>query len=208
MQHRPFLVIISAPSGTGKTTVCHGVLRRLEHIRFSISHTTRPIRPGEVDGRDYHFVDRPTFERLRDEGAFLEWADVYGNLYGTSVAEIERAASENTDLLVEIDVQGALQIMDKDVDAVSVFVLPPSLDTIEQRLRARDTDREDEIERRLAEARSELAKAGSYDYWVVNDDLEQAIADVACIVRAERRRRTRQRIAGHPLERLLGEGTH
>ena len=197
--HRPFLIVVSAPSGTGKTTVCRGAIDALADLRFSISHTTRPQREGEQDGHDYYFCDRKRFESMRAEGAFLEWANVYGNLYGTSSQEVARAAEEGVDLVVEIDVQGARQMMASVPDAVSVFVLPPSVQELEARLRGRGTDPEEDIRRRLEVARQELAESRHYGYWIVNDDLDAAIAELAAVIRAERTRRERLRVDEHTL---------
>lgn len=205
LNYAPFLVVVSAPSGTGKTTVCRRAIAALEPgIRFSISHTTRKIRAGEVDGRDYHFIDMGEFERMRRDDAFLECAEVYGNFYGTSVQEVENARREGVELLVEIDVQGAQQIMERAADIVSVFILPPSLETVEARLRSRGSDGEEAIRRRLAEAGKELRVADRYQYWIVNDDLDAAVRDLVAIVHAERARRSRVSLHDHPLAPHLG----
>ncbi|HTO98733.1 MAG TPA: guanylate kinase, partial [Myxococcales bacterium] len=131
------VIVVSAPSGAGKTTVLARVLAEMPGLRFSVSHTTRAPRDGERDGCDYHFVDRPTFERLRDRGELLEWAEVHGNLYGTAMAEIARAQRDRTDLLLDVDVQGAAQVRARVEAAVTVFILPPSFEVLEQRLRGR-----------------------------------------------------------------------
>lgn len=199
LNYEPFLLVVSAPSGTGKTTVCRQTLARLERIRFSVSHTTRPIRSGEQEGRDYYFVDAGRFQNMQQQGAFLESANVYGNYYGTSLGEVERARDDGVELLVEIDVQGARQIMQKRQDLVSVFILPPSLEIVEARLRSRGSDHEDAIQRRLAEAGKELRESVHYDYWIVNDDLNAAVDDLTAIVRAERMRRSRVSLDRHPL---------
>lgn len=201
--HRPFLVVVSAPSGTGKTTLCHRAIAALERVRFSVSHTTRKRRRGEVDGRDYYFVEQPVFRRMVERNEFLEWAHVYGNLYGTSVAEVERAAADGVDLIVEIDVQGARQIIEKRPDAVSVFVLPPSMAVLEARLRGRGTDSDEAIAKRLEEARVELSEAGLYQYWIVNDTLDAAVAELIAVVTAERCRRERAVLGEHALASAL-----
>ena len=153
---RPTVVVVSAPSGAGKTTILARVLRDLGGIRFSVSHTTRAPRGAEREGVEYHFVDRAAFARLRDEGGLLEWAEVHGNLYGTGVAEIERASAAGVDILLDLDVQGASQVRRRIPEAVTVFILPPSYDVLERRLRGREQDDEAAIGRRLAAAGREI----------------------------------------------------
>lgn len=185
---RPFLV--AAPSGTGKTTVCREVMRRDPRLRFSISHTTRAPRAGEVDGEHYHFVDVATFRRMVDAGAFLEHAEYANNLYGTSWASLETPLAQGYDLLLEIEVQGARQVRRKQgrhgLDVCFIFLLPPSRAELERRLRARGTDSEDAIGKRLAVADVELEAAEIFDYAVVNDALATAVEDVLAIVGAVR----------------------
>ncbi len=179
-------MVVSAPSGAGKTTLCHLLIQRLG-FRFSVSHTTRSPRPGEVHGRDYYFVSRREFEDLIRQGAFLEWAEVHGHLYGTSKTEVERALSGEEDLLLDIDVQGASQVRRKLRErAVFVFVAPPSMEELERRLRRRGTESEEVLRRRLARAREEMQFAPWFDYVVINQEIEQAFADLAAIVRAEK----------------------
>jgi guanylate kinase len=180
------VVVVSAPSGAGKSTVLSRVLDDMPGLRFSVSHTTRSPRPGERDGVEYHFVDRPAFEALRDGGRLLEWAQVHGNLYGTATAELERARAEGLDLLLDVDVQGAAQVREKMPDAVTVFVLPPSYEVLERRLRGRDQDDELTIRRRLAAAGREIDAFVSYDYVIVNDDLDACVGALESIVRAAR----------------------
>ncbi len=187
---RPLVVVVSAPSGAGKTTVLARVRAELPAIRFSVSHTTRPPRRGERDGLDYHFVDRETFLRLRGENRLLESAEVHGNLYGTGVAELERAQAERKDLLLDIDVQGAEQVRARIEDAVTVFILPPSYEALAKRLRGRAQDGEETIRRRLAAAAREIGAFERYDYAVVNEDLDACVEEVKCIVRAARCRVT------------------
>ncbi len=178
--------VVSAPSGTGKTTVCRAVVSRDPAIVFSVSHTTRPPRAGERDGVDYHFVSREEFLRLAGEGAFLEHAEYRGQLYGTSWAAIEAPLRAGRDVLLEIEVQGARQVRLRRPDARFVFLLPPSLEILEERLRGRGTESEELIARRLAVARQELGEVERYDYVVVNDELERAIDSLLTIVQAER----------------------
>jgi guanylate kinase len=182
------VIVVSAPSGAGKTTVVARVLRDVPGLRFSVSHTTRPPRVGEREGVDYHYVDRPTFERLRAESKLLESAEVHGNLYGTGRAEIERARAEGVDVLLDLDVQGAAQVRERMKDAVTVFILPPSYQELEQRLRRRGQDDEETIERRLAAAAREIGAFENYDYALVNDDFEACVEGLKCIIRAARSR--------------------
>lgn len=179
--------VLSAPSGTGKTTVCRELVRRDPGLEFSVSHTTRPQREGEVDGRDYYFVPRETFEGLVREGAFVEWAEYGGNLYGTSFASLDRPLEAGRDLLLEIEVQGAAQLRPRRRDARFLFLLPPSLAELERRLRRRGTDAPETVARRLALARRELGAVHHFDYVVVNDVLEATVEALEAIVAAERR---------------------
>lgn len=181
-----FPVVVAAPSGTGKTTVCRAVVARDGGIVFSVSHTTRPRRPGERDGVDYHFVDEAEFRRLVDAGAFLEWAVYNGNHYGTSHAAIDGPLSEGLDVLLEIEVQGARQVRATRRDARLIFLLPPSLETLRERLEGRGTDSPGEVDRRLRVAAGELRSVVDFDYAVTNDDLEACVADVLAILAGER----------------------
>ncbi len=183
--------IVSAPSGAGKTTLCRAAQEKLGDLRFCISHTTRAIRPGEVHGRDYYFTDEQDFRAMIENGAFAEWAEVHGNLYGTSIDEISRARTKGEDLLVEIDVQGAAQLRKSIDDAVYIFVLPPDLDTLESRLRGRGTDDEDTIQRRLTIALREIQYQKDYDYVFENNDFDRALDTFCGIVGAERVRSNR-----------------
>jgi len=183
---RPIVVVVSAPSGAGKTTVLARALRELGGIRFSVSHTTRAPRRAERDGVEYHFVDRAEFARLREAGGLLEWAEVHGNLYGTGVAEIEKAGGAGVDILLDVDVQGAEQVRRRIPEAVTVFILPPSYEVLEQRLRSRGQDDEATIRRRLAAAGQEIDRFERYDYAIVNDYLDGAVEELKSIVRAAR----------------------
>jgi guanylate kinase len=180
------VIVVSAPSGAGKTTILARVLRDLGGIRFSVSHTTRAPRGAERDGVEYHFVDEAAFETLREEGGLLEWAEVHGNLYGTGVAEIERASAAGVDILLDLDVQGAAQVRSRVRDAVTVFILPPSYEVLERRLRGRGQDDEATIRRRLAAAGREIDAFEKYDFAIVNDDLDACVEELKSIVRAAR----------------------
>jgi len=179
--------VVAAPSGTGKTTICHAVVERDPLIEFSISHTTRTARSGEVDGVDYYFVSPSEFRRLNEEGAFLEHASFNGNNYGTSWEALRIPVEDKGhDVILEIEVQGAAQIRERRTDARFVFLLPPSMEVLELRLRGRGTDSADAIDNRLALADRELEAIRFFDYAVVNDDLETAITSVMTIIAAER----------------------
>ena len=183
--------IISAPSGSGKTTLVSRLLASVPGLMFSVSYTTRLPRGDEVDGHSYHFVSRQDFEAMVAGGEFLEWAEVFGNYYGTHRGILEEAQAQGKDLVLDIDVQGARQLRSRIPEAVSVFILAPSRQILEQRLRARGEDREDVIERRLRDAAGEIRNYQQYDYVVINRDLDESAATLNAIVRAERVRRTR-----------------
>lgn len=185
------MIVVSAPSGAGKSTVLSRVLRAEPGLRFSVSHTTRRPRPGETDGVEYHFVERPAFVALQQQGALLESATVHGELYGTSWFEYQRAEQEGVDLLLDVDVQGAAKVRDRLRDAVAVFVLPPSFAALEQRLRGRGDASEETIRRRLQAAADEVGHYGEYDYVVVNEDLEACVSTVVAVVKAARARVSR-----------------
>ncbi len=180
---RPF--VISAPSGCGKTTICHGVLRRDSQIVFSVSHTTRARRAGEVDGQDYHFVSVAKFREMVNAGAFVESAEYAGNLYGTSWAAMEAPLARGLNVLLEIEIQGARQIRERLPAAKLIFILPPSMQELENRLRRRGTDSAEVIDRRLAMAAEEMRQAHWYDYSIVNHELETSIEAVLEIVHGE-----------------------
>jgi guanylate kinase len=185
--HVPFPVVVAAPSGTGKTTVCREVVARDGGIVFSVSHTTRRRRPAEVDGVDYHFVGEAEFHRLIGAGAFLEWAEYNGNHYGTSFASLDAPLAAGRDVLLEIEVQGARLVRARRRDARFIFLLPPSFDALRRRLSSRGTDTPEEVERRLQVARRELLAVRDFDYAVTNDALEACVIDVLAILAAERR---------------------
>jgi guanylate kinase len=185
-ERQPVIVVVSAPSGAGKSTVLERVLEETPGLRFSVSHTTRSPRPREQDGTHYHFVSPEAFLRLQQAGALLEWAEVHGNLYGTGLAEIDRARAEGRDLLLDLDVKGAEQVRAAIPDAVTVFILPPSFDVLERRLRGRGLDDEATIRRRLAAAGREIDAFVRYDYAIVNEDLDACVAQLKSIVSAAR----------------------
>ncbi|HEX3345232.1 MAG TPA: guanylate kinase [Polyangiaceae bacterium] len=188
------LIILSSPSGAGKTTLTRMLLQECPELRFSVSHTTRAPRANEVEGRDYHFVDRRGFDALVDEGAFLEWAEVHGNRYGTSIAEIDRARAVPgcNGMIFDIDYQGARQIGSKLSDVVSVFILPPSMAELERRLRGRASETEETLSRRYAVAEREIEHYALFGYVIVNDDVKRAFDELRSITVAERARRHRR----------------
>ncbi len=182
------LFIVSAPSGAGKTSLLKALLERDGSLKLSVSHTTRAPRPGEEDGVHYHFVSVDEFMRLAGEGAFLEQAQVFDNYYGTSQAAVQSLLDEGHDVVLEIDWQGARQVRKAFPDAISIFIVPPSVEALRERLGNRGQDDEQIIERRMKDARRELSHYPEYDYLVVNDDFDLALDELQCIVRAERLR--------------------
>ncbi|ADL01896.1 guanylate kinase [Brevundimonas subvibrioides] len=189
---RGVLLIVASPSGAGKTSLCRRLMADHGGLELSVSMTTRGIRPGEVADRDYHFVSPEEFQRGIDEDAFLEWADVHGNRYGSPRAPVDKALSEGRDVLFDIDWQGARQIADKcPGDAVRVFILPPSLEELRRRLVTRSQDADDVIERRIQNAKGEIEHCGEFDYVFVNDDFDRSYSELAHIYHAERSRRFR-----------------
>ncbi len=198
------LYIISAPSGAGKTSLVKALLQSEVDLSLSVSYTTRAPRPEEVDGRDYHFVSREGFEERLKQGEFLESAQVYGNFYGTSKTWINEALRASRDILLEIDSQGARQVREVFPASVSIFVLPPSLQVLEARLRNRAQDSLEVISQRLASARDEISHVGEYDYVILNDRLDRALDDLKCIVHAERLRVEKQLARHHSLLVQLG----
>ena len=193
-QGRGILFVISAPSGTGKTTLVERLVKEVPGLQMSRSYTSRATRPGETDGVDYNFISRQDFEHRISLEQFLEWADVFGNLYGTGLTDTEARLSTGCDLVLTIDVQGARQVRAKPIPTVGIFVLPPSFGVLEQRLRGRSKDSEEAMQRRLATAREEVSAFSEYDYVVVNDDIDGCIERMKAIVIAERARLDRARL--------------
>jgi guanylate kinase len=193
IKRRGLMLVLSSPSGAGKTTLSRMLLAADGRIQLSVSATTRPMRPGEQDGRDYHFVDSARFEGMAKENAFLEHASVFGNHYGTPRAEVEAALAAGRDVLFDIDWQGTQQLKEKmRDDLVSIFILPPSHAELERRLRARASESDEVVAGRMAKAADEISHWPEYDYIIVNIDIDKALADVQAILNAERLKRTRQ----------------
>src|SRR6185503_18334101 len=188
---RGTLFVVSAPSGAGKTTLCREARLRLPDLAYSVSYTTRAPRPGEIAGTDFVFVTEPEFRALEQGGAFAEWATVHGNLYGTRASALEVALVAGRDVLLDIDTQGAAQLRRRYPEAVLVFIVAPSMDELAQRLRERRSDADQDIERRLARAREEIALWKQYDYLIVNRDVKEAMDQLESIILAERCRVTR-----------------
>jgi guanylate kinase len=178
----PRLFVIAAPSGAGKTTLVHAVVAKHPELRFSISYTTRPQRRNEAHGVDYMFVDKETFEALREKGEMLESATVFDNLYGTSREQVEKHLADNHSVVLEIDWQGAQQVRESMPECVTIFILPPSHDELVRRLRSRGTDSDEVIERRLQDALSDMAHWQEFDYVVINDNLDTAVADLEAVL--------------------------
>ena len=193
------LFVISAPSGTGKTTILKKIMDEVERLTFSVSHTTRQPRKGERDGVDYHFVDKPVFTRMREKGDFLEWAEVHGNYYGTSAGQVDKQLARGYDEVLDIDVQGARQVREIAVDAVTVFIAPPSWEEQKKRLSARGTDSAETIELRLANGRREMEDAHLYQYLIINKTVAEA-ADILRAIILARRSATRRSPDGLALQ--------
>ena len=189
---RGTLFVVSSPSGGGKGTIIRHVLDVVQNLRYSVSYTTRAPRPGEVDGREYFFVKRDTFEEMVAAGEFLEWACVHGNLYGTAKNQIIEDTAAGADLILEVDVQGAASVRQLLMDSVSIFILPPSYEVLRQRLIARGTDSPEELELRLRNAPEELKQYSAFDYVIINDEIDRAVGQLASIIYAERARCMRQ----------------
>lgn len=186
MERQGLLYVISAPSGAGKTTLSHALIDLLPELGHSTSFTTRQIRVGEVDGIDYHFVTAATFEQMVDNKEFVEWAEVHGNYYGTAVKTLTDACDSGRDILLDIDFQGAVQLKERDIDAVFIFIAPPSFGELERRLRGRDTDSAEVVSCRIKNAHGEMQQAKWYDYVIINDDLDIALMELKSVICAER----------------------
>ena len=194
LDRRGLLFVLSSPSGAGKSTLSRMLLKADPNIALSVSHTTRPPRPGEVDGVDYHFTDVPTFKRMAADGEMLEWAHVFGHRYGTPKAPVEADLANGNDVLFDIDWQGAQQLyQEAGPDVVRVFILPPSIDELERRLRSRGTDSDEVIADRMSRAKAEIGHWDGYDYVLVNEDIDACFAKVQQILTAERMKRRRQK---------------
>ena len=201
---RGLLFVVSAPSGTGKTTVVERLVQIVPDLGLSRSYTSRAMRGGETDGLDYNFITRESFEAMIADHAFLEWADVFGNLYGTGKAETERELAAGRDLILVIDVQGARQVRSHGASAIGIFVLPPSFEALERRLRGRSQDSEEAIRKRLVTARREIRAVAEYEYVIVNDELETCVDRLRSIVLAER---ARPRVMAPTVARIVGSFT-
>ena len=186
-----FLFVITAPSGAGKTSLIDALLKEERGLRLSISYTTRPPRPGEVNGREYHFVDNPTFDAMLAAGEFLEHAEVHGNRYGTSRTVVRDLLAGGDDLILEIDWQGARQVRRAFPDCIGIFILPPSIEELERRMRGRAQDSEAVMGLRLANAREELRHADEFEYAIINKDFDEARQELAEVIRSERARKAR-----------------
>jgi guanylate kinase len=205
----PLVIVVSGPSGAGKSTILQRVLLEVPRLRFSVSHTTRPPRPGpppEREGVDYHFVSRDEFQRLKTGEKFLEWAEVHGQCYGTARSEYDRAAEEGVDLLLDLDVQGAHSVRKTLPDAVSIFILPPSYEHLERRLRSRGPADEATYARRLQVAAEELRMFPEYDYAIINDDLDESVESLKAIIRAARSRTSRVEPAARKILNTFDSG--
>lgn len=197
------LFIVSAPSGTGKTSLVNALVRDTNHLKLSISHTTRSPRSKEIDGYNYHFIDEKRFKQMQMAGVFLESAEVFGNYYGTSAELVDKMLHEGHDMVLEIDWQGAEQVKEKMPDAISIFILPPSIEDLRKRLVSRGQDSDEIIERRMSKAMSELKHYHKADYLVVNDDFEDALKGMKAIIRSHRLKTDKQKIINSRLIQKL-----
>ncbi|HYU15637.1 MAG TPA: guanylate kinase [Candidatus Acidoferrum sp.] len=191
VKRRGALIVVSAPSGAGKTTLCHEVRQMIPDLFYSVSYTTRVPRPGEVTGKDFHFVTEAEFLEMREREEFAEWAEVHGNHYGTPVTALEGALSRGLDVLLDIDTHGARQLRQRYPESVSVFIMAPSMKELEGRLRERNSDAPTEIARRLTRAREEISAWRQYDYLIINRDVKEAVDQLATVIQAERLRTSR-----------------
>lgn len=204
MTRRPFPLVLSAPSGAGKTTIARILLDRREDVGYSVSCTTRAPRPGEVDGVDYHFLTRESFDAAIERGEFAEWAEVHGRMYGTLVREVKAVMDRGQHVMLDIDVQGARQVVQRFLDAVTIFVVPPSAEALVARLAGRNTETTEMLALRLKNAVRELEEAGRYQHVVVNDNLEDAVARVNAIIDEETVKRERLPALGADVDRVVG----
>jgi guanylate kinase len=191
IKRRGALIVVSAPSGAGKTTLCHEVRQLVPDLFYSVSYTTRAPRPGEVDGNDFHYVTDAEFLAMRDKDEFAEWAEVHGHRYGTPAKALEGALNRGLDVILDIDTHGARQLRQRYPEAVSVFIMAPSMKELEARLRERKSDAAVEIVRRLNRAREEIAAWRQYDYLIINRDVKEAVDQLATVIQAERWRTSR-----------------
>ncbi len=190
MNRKPFLIVIAAPSGTGKTTLCRQIIKRDKKIKYSVSCTTRPKRKNERNGRDYFFYDKKEFEKMIKEGKLLEYENVYGYYYGTPKKRVENFLKKGYDVIMDLDIKGALNLKRSIPGTVTIFLLPPSLKELKRRLKRRGDD-EKSLEERLKYAKKEIKKAEKFDYIVINDKLEKTVKEILCIIKAERLRKDR-----------------
>jgi guanylate kinase len=203
-QRRGLLYVLSSPSGAGKSTIARMLMGRDEGVAMSVSATTRPIRPGETDGADYHFVDDSAFDEMVSSGAFLEWAHVFGHRYGTLKSEVMKVIEGGRDVLLDIDWQGTQQLKQVDPDIVRVFILPPSMEELERRLRNRATDSDEVVKRRMDRAAAEISHWAEYDYVLINNDAEKCCELVHNILKAERLKATRRVFLHDFVRELIG----
>lgn len=206
MTNTATLIIISAPSGAGKSTLVNMLVGREPKVQLSVSYTTRAVRSGEVDGHDYHFIDIPTFMAMRARGDFVEWAEVHGNFYGTSRSTLNQQLATGRDLVLEIDWQGAQQVRQQFKQSVGIFILPPSIEELERRLRKRGKDADEVIQRRIAAALGEMRHVGEFDFVIINKDLALALEDLVAAVRASRLWLNSQRVRQPDVFRFLELG--
>ncbi|MBI4640074.1 MAG: guanylate kinase [Candidatus Tectomicrobia bacterium] len=191
MKREGLLFVVSAPSGTGKTSLCNRAASEMKHLTRSVSYTTRPPRHYETNGIDYHFISQEEFETRRREGEFLEWAEVYGSLYGTSWHDLQSVVQSGRDAILAIDIQGAMRVKELAKEVAMIFILPPSLKDLEERMKGRGDDAQGEIKRRLEEAPGEIVRAKEYDYLIINRQFDQAVDQLKAIIKAERCRTSR-----------------